>query len=50
MRAWDERLPLRHLLAEDVEAALHPDILDRCFSTEYFLRNTGVVFDRLEKT
>jgi len=50
MRAWDEGLPLRHLLGEDVEAALHPDTLDRCFSTEYFLRNTGVVFDRLEKT
>lgn len=49
MRAWDEGLPLRRLLAEDVEAALHPDVLDRCFSTDYFLRNSGVVFDRLEK-
>ena len=36
------------LLADDGEAALHPDVLDRCFSAEYFLRNSGVVFDRLE--
>lgn len=50
MRAWDEGLPLRQLLAEDVEAALHPDVLDRCFSTEHFLRNSGVVFDRLTST
>ncbi len=49
MRAWDEGLPLRQLLAEDVAAALHPDVLDRCFSTDYFLRNSGVVFDRLAK-
>jgi adenylosuccinate lyase len=50
MRAWDEGLPLRQLLAKDVDAALHPDVLDRCFSTDYFLRNSGVVFDRLAHT
>jgi adenylosuccinate lyase len=49
MRAWDEGVPLRELLANDGEAALQPDVLDRCFSAEYFLRNSGVVFDRLEK-
>lgn len=47
MRAWDEGLRLRDLLAEDIDVALHPDVLDRCFSTEHFLRNSGVVFDRL---
>jgi adenylosuccinate lyase len=49
MRAWDERLPLRDLLAGDPEVALHPDVLNRCFSADYFLRNSGVVFDRLEQ-
>ena len=49
MLAWDKGLPLRDLLAEDVDAALHPEILDRCFNTEYFLRNSSVVFDRLEQ-
>ncbi len=47
MRAWDEDLNLRDLLAEDLDVALHPDVLDRCFSTEHFLRNSGVVFERL---
>ena len=47
MRAWDEGLRLRDVLAEDTDVALHPDVLDRCFSSEYFLRNSGVVFDRL---
>ncbi|MDJ0663397.1 MAG: adenylosuccinate lyase [Acidimicrobiia bacterium] len=47
MRAWDEDLPLRGLLAEDIDVALHPDVLDRCFSAEHFLRHSGVVFDRL---
>jgi adenylosuccinate lyase len=49
MRAWDEGMPLRTLLADDVEAVLDPDVLDRCFSGEYFLRNSGVVFARLER-
>ena len=47
MRAWDEGLPLRGLLAEDIDVALHPDVLDRCFSAEHFLRHSGVVFERL---
>ena len=49
MRAWDDGLALRDLLAEDLDVALHPDVLDRCFSPEHFLRNSGVVFDRLAK-
>ena len=49
LRAWDEGLPLRDLLAADIDVALHPDVLDRCFSPEHFLRNSGVVFDRLEQ-
>jgi adenylosuccinate lyase len=47
MRAWDDGLRLRDLLAEDEEVALDPDLLDRCFSAEHFLRHSGVVFDRL---
>ena len=47
MRAWDESLPLRDLLAEDIDVALHPDVLDQCFSAEHFLRNSGIVFERL---
>jgi adenylosuccinate lyase len=47
MRAWDEKLPLRDLLAEDIDVALHPDVLDQCFSAEHFLRNSGIVFERL---
>ena len=48
MRAWDEGLRLRDLLAEDAEVALSDDLLDRCFSAEHFLRHSGVVFDRLD--
>jgi len=48
MRAWDEKLRLRDLLAEDIDVALHPDVLDRCFSAGHFLRHSAVVFERLE--
>ncbi len=47
MRAWDEGLRLHDLLAGDPEIALEPGSLDRCFSASHFLRNSGVVFDRL---
>ncbi len=47
MRAWDEKLRLRDLLAEDIDVALHPEVLDRCFSAEHFLRYSGVVFERM---
>jgi adenylosuccinate lyase len=47
MRAWDEGLSLRELLREDPEVRLESELLDRCFSAERFLRNSGVVFERL---
>jgi adenylosuccinate lyase len=49
LRAWDEGLPLRDLLAEDLDVALHPEVLDRCFSPQHFLRHSDIVFDRLEQ-
>jgi len=47
MRAWDEGSALRGLLGEDPNVGLDTETLDRCFSAKYFLRNSGVVFDRL---
>ncbi len=48
MRAWDEGCRCAICWPRTSEAALHPEVLDRCFSADYFLRNSGVVFDRLE--
>ena len=48
MRAWDEGLRLRDLLGDDPEVTTSPVDLDRVFSPEWFLRNTSIVFDRLE--
>ena len=48
MRAWDEGTPLRELLAADPEVTLSGSDLDRVFSPEWFLRNSGVVFERLD--
>ena len=48
MRAWDEGLSLRELLGSDPEVRSSPEDLDRVFSPEWFLRNSSVVFDRLE--
>ena len=50
MRAWDEGNQLHDLLASDPEVTLDATALAECFSAERFLRNTGVVFDRLEAT
>jgi adenylosuccinate lyase len=47
MRAWDEGLQLHDLLADDPEVNLEPGLLDRCFSPDHFLRNSGIIFDRL---
>ncbi len=47
MRAWDDGLALRDLLGEDPDVELNPEVVDRCFSAEYFLRNSGIVFERL---
>ena len=47
MQAWDEGLALHDLLRSDPEVELAPDVLTRCFSTEHFLRHSGIVFERL---
>ena len=48
MRAWDEGLPLRDLLASDPDVTVSETDLDRVFSPDWFLRNSGIVFERLE--
>lgn len=48
LRAWDESVPLRQLLAGDPEVTLSATDLDRVLSPEWFLRNSDVVFDRLD--
>ncbi len=48
MATWDEGGTLRDRLSADPECDLTDDELAACFSTDRFLRNTDVVFDRLE--
>ncbi len=48
MRAWDEGLPLQDLLRDDPDVTLDPEVLNRCFSTNHFLRNSSIVFERLD--
>jgi len=48
MATWDEGGTLRDRLSADPECDLTDGELDTCFSIERFLRNTDVVFDRLE--
>jgi adenylosuccinate lyase len=48
MAAWDEGGSLHERLAADPEVTLEPDVLASCFSTDRFLGNTDVVFDRLD--
>jgi adenylosuccinate lyase len=48
MAAWEGGGQLRDLLAADPEVALSDADLAECFSPERFLRNAGVVFDRLD--
>ncbi len=47
MAAWEGSESLHELLADDPEVGLDDKTLDACFSSERFLANTGVVFDRL---
>ena len=47
MAAWERGEPLHELLAADPEVTLDREDLARCFATERFLANAGVVFDRL---
>ncbi len=48
MQAWDEGTPLVDLLVADDEVPLTEDAVRDCFSAGRFLRNSTVVFDRLE--
>ncbi|MEA2002649.1 MAG: adenylosuccinate lyase [Actinomycetota bacterium] len=48
LRAWDEGLALRDLLGDDPDVTLGPKVLERCFSASHFLRNSGIVFERLD--
>ncbi len=48
MATWDEGGTLRDRLADDPVCDLTEDELNGCFSTDRFLRNTTIVFDRLE--
>ncbi len=47
MATWDDGGTLRDRLASDPGCDLTDAQLGECFSAERFLRNTGVVFDRL---
>ncbi len=49
MATWDEGGTLRDRLSADPECDLTPEELEACFSTERFLRNTDVVFERLSE-
>jgi len=48
MATWDKGGTLRDRLSADPECDLTDDELNACFSTGRFLRNTDIVFDRLE--
>jgi adenylosuccinate lyase len=48
MAAWDEGGTLEGRLAADPECTLSPEALGACFSTDRFLRNTDIVFSRLD--
>jgi len=48
MDAWESQRSLRDLLAADADVALDDTTLAECFEPQRFLRNTPVVFDRLE--
>ena len=50
MAAWDEGRHLKELLKSDVEVTeqLDPDEIERCFDQERYVRNTDIIFERLE--
>ena len=48
MAAWDEGGTLRDRLAADPECTLGDAALDACFTTDRFLGNAGIIFDRLK--
>ena len=49
LAAWDSATRLREHLEADAACTLDAATLDECLSPERFLRNAGVVFERLEK-
>ena len=50
MAAWDENRPLAELLKSDPDVTEHldPDEIEACFDPSRYLRNIGVIFERLE--
>ncbi len=50
MQCWDEGISLHQLLSEDPDVDLGSTTLAVCFTTERFLRNSSVIFERLEET
>jgi len=50
MKAWEDRLPFKDLLAGDPEVMRRLTVadLDACFDPAYQLRNLGVIFERVE--
>jgi adenylosuccinate lyase len=50
MKAWDEGGTLHSHLASDPDVGLADEELAACFSTDRFLKNAEIVFDRLNAT
>ncbi len=48
MAAWDEGGTLAERLASDPDVTLDQSTLDACFTTDRFLANATIIFDRLE--
>lgn len=49
LAVWDDGGSLHDRLAADPECDLTDDALAACFSTQRFLKNTGAVFEQLER-
>jgi adenylosuccinate lyase len=47
MKTWDEGGTLLEHLKADPDVGLEEDTLAACFTTDRFLKNTGVVFEKL---
>jgi adenylosuccinate lyase len=47
MRAWDEGVHLRQLLAADPEVTLDAGELESCFDPQWFLRHVDELFGRM---
>ena len=48
MKVWDGEGTLRSSLEADANVTLSTAQLDEAFSTDWFLRNSGIVWERLE--